>query len=587
MNITGFDRFFKITASVLGAVLLATACGSDESSSGGDGPTGPITVTGTAATGLAIADSPVDIRCKTGTATATTAADGTYSVELAEDAELPCLLRVTQPGGPMLHSVLGSGSTVANITSVTDLVVARLAGGSAADYFDGFDTDAATALEEDGDIQGATDAVVAILAEAGVDFGPDIVDNVLTGTLVAAQGGAPGNAYDQQLDVLGQKLTASGTTLATLADQIVLATPNDSLGLSNVASLPSDLLLAAAAPNCTTLRSGEYRMLVLGASLGADVPTEIVTVNAAALSVTRASGVVEQWVASGDCAYTSLAGESAVVSPAGVVVGRVAIPGGGFAGAVFFPEQVIRDKDGVATAANIEQLAGSWNAVGLEQTTTGSPVHLVSSTYTLNGAGVVKALTVCDGAITGCTTSPFDQVPNITFSMNAAGGFDVVNATAGRSARAFVYRAGGGHLMLVTLSLDGQLGFATYQVEASLPEVDTVRESWNLALSSSLLVGPSFVDGQSTVISVDDATGQYEREVVLDFGTGLSRPESILINDPRAGYRYRPEATVTDSNGGSSLVTEELALPMQGMGLVTAGGVADSSLTLSVQKPAH
>ena len=30
MNITGFDRFFKITASVLGAMLLATACGSDD-----------------------------------------------------------------------------------------------------------------------------------------------------------------------------------------------------------------------------------------------------------------------------------------------------------------------------------------------------------------------------------------------------------------------------------------------------------------------------------------------------------------------------------------------------------------------------
>ena len=114
-----------------------------------------------------------------------------------------------------------------------------------------------------------------------------------------------------------------------------------------------------------------------------------------------------------------------------------------------------------------------------------------------------------------------------------------------------------------------------------------MREIWNLALSSSRFVGPSFVDGQSTVISVDEEAGQYEREVVLDFGTGLSRPESILINDPRGGYRYRPEATVTDSNGGSSLVTEQLALPMQGMGLVTAGGIADSSLTLSVQKPAH
>jgi hypothetical protein len=474
---------------------------------------------------------------------------------------------------------------------MTELVVARLSGTSAEEYFDSFEGEKATKLADDdfnfGVIQSAVDEVVAIIKAAGVDFGPDVVSSVLTGELIAAYDGQTGNKYGQQLDVLGQSLLASNTSLAALSDEIVRSIPNDAANLSNVPSLPAELLLKPAASNCLSLRDGSYRLLVLGASVGADVPTEVVTVNAAALTLTRASGAVEQWVASGDCAYTSLAGESAVVSPAGVVVGRVAIPGGGFAGAVLFPEQVIRDEDGVATLANIEQLAGSWNAVGLEQTTTGGPVHLVSSTYTLNGAGVVKALTVCDGAITGCTTSPFDQMPNITFSMNAAGGFDVVNATAGRSARAFVYRAGGGHLMLVTLSLDGQLSFATYQLEASLPEVDAVRESWNLALSSSLLVGPSFVDGQSKVISIDDEAGQYESEVVLDFGTGLSRPESILINDPRAGYRYRPEATVTDSNGGSSLVTEQLALPMQGMGLITAGGVADSSLTLSVQKAAH
>jgi hypothetical protein len=569
------------------STLLLTACGDDVAQADW-----PIVISGTAAGGQAIAGAAVEFRCVVGSATTTTATNGTYEVELAEGAELPCVVRLTQADGSRLHSVIASNESVANITTMTELVVARLGGMSAEEYFDGFEGDEATKLADDdfnfGVIQSAADDVVAIIKAAGVDFGPKVVSSILTGELIAAYDGQTGNKYDQQLDVLGQSLLASNTNLAVLSDEIVRSIPNDAANLSNVASLPAELLLKPAASNCLSLRGGSYRLLALSASVAADVTTEVVTLNAAALTVTRASGAVEQWDAIGECAYTTaVPGEAFVVSPAGLIVARVSVGGGAFASALLFPEQVIRDEDGVATAANIEQLAGSWNAVGLEQTTTGGPVHLVSSTYTLNGAGVVKALTVCDGAITGCTTSPFDQVPNITFSMNAAGGFDVVNATAGRSARAFVYRAGGGHLMLVTLSLDGQLSFATYQVEASLPEVDTVRESWNLALSSGLLVGPSFVDGQSTVISVDDATGQYVREVVLDFGTGLSRPESILINDPRAGYRYRPEATVTDSNGGSSLVTEELALPMQGMGLVTAGGIADSSLTLSVQKPAH
>jgi hypothetical protein len=584
MNITGLTRVLKSFASLTIAVLLISACGDDSAS-----PTGPITVTGTAATGMAITNGNVEIRCLAGSASATTAADGTYSIELAEDAELPCLLRVTLPDGSMLHSVLAVDSTVANITTVTELVVTRLAGGSAADYFDGFDSAAAARLAEDdfnfGLIQGAVDAVVAILGDAGVDFGPKIVNSVLTGTLVAAHDGQPGNAYDDQLDVLSQKLVASGTTLATLADEIVRSIPNDSAGLSDVASLPASLLLSPAAPNCTALRSGSYRLLVLAASAGADVPTEVANINAASLTLTRADGSVEQWIASGDCTYTTAAGEDAVVSQAGLIVARVAVAGGGYAGALLFSEQVVVDETGAPTSMNIAQLAGNWNTLALEQTFSGGPVHLTTSTYTLNGAGQVKALTVCDSAVSSCTTSPFDQVPDIQISFNTAeGGFNVENKTAGRSARAFAYRAGGGHLMLVTLTPDGQLGFSTLQLAALLPTVDTVSESWNLALARNLAVAPGFTNGKSTVTAVDDAVGQYESTAVINFDADITRPETIIINDPREGYRYRPEATVTDSNGGSTVVTEQLALPLLGMGLVSTGVLVDNSLSLAVQK---
>jgi hypothetical protein len=264
----------------------------------------------------------------------------------------------------------------------------------------------------------------------------------------------------------------------------------------------------------------------------------------------------------------------------------VTVPGGGYAGALMFLEQVIRDKEtGAPTSENVAQLAGNWNALALEQTVTGGPVHLTSSTFTLNGAGRVKALTVCDAAVAGCTTSPFDQVPDISFSFNAsAGGFDVVDATTGRRARAFAYQAGGGHLMMVTLTRDGQLSFSTLQLAASLPEVDSVNESWDIALATNLDAGTAFANGQSMVTSVDEELGQYQQQAVIDFGADVTRTETILINDPRDGFRYRPEATVPDSGGGDSLVTEQLALPLLGMGLVPAGGLADNSLTLVVQK---
>jgi len=589
MNRAWFRAPWRLYIGLVAATLLFTACGSDDPPpDDGGGPAGPVTVTGTAASGVAIANAGLEVRCKVGSASTVTADDGTFAVELPEDAELPCLLRVTLADGSMLHSVLGSGSSVANVTSVTELVVARLAGESAEAYFDAFDSDVATTLDEEGDIQGAVDAVVAILAAAGVDFGPDIVDNVLTGELIAAHGGQPGNAYDQQLDMLGEKLAASGTTLAMLSDEIVRSIPTDpQAGLSSVASLPADLLLSPAASNCSALRSASYRLLVLAASAGADVVTEVAELDAATLTWTRTDGTVEQWLANGHCAYTSASGEEAVVSPAGLVVARVKLAGGGVASAMLFPEQVIVDADGHPTQDNVAQLAGNWNAIALERTAGVGPVHLTTSSFTLNGAGRVKTLTVCDSAVGGCTTAPLDQVPSITISLNDAGGFAVVNAASGSSSRAFVYRAGGGELMIVTLSLDGQLGFATRQLAAALPLVDEVRETWDLALTSSLASASGFLDAQSTVTAVDEALGQYQQNAVIDFGTNLTRPETIVINDPRDGYRYRPAATVTDSNGGSSLVAEQLGLPLLGMGLTPVGVLADNGLNLSVQKTTH
>ena len=589
MNNAGFTRAWTLAVSFC-AALVVSACGSDD---GGGGPPpdgGPITVTGTAATGMAIADGALEIRCTTGGATTTTATDGTYSVDLPEDTELPCVLRVTLADGSMLHSVLASGTTVANVTPVTELVVARLGGQSAADYFDNFDNTAGTTLADDdynyGVIQSAVDVVVATLAAAGVDFGPDVVDSVLTGELIAGTGSTPGNAYDQQLDVLGQKLAASGTTLATLADEIIRAIPTDpQAGLSTVASLPADLLLSPAASNCTALRSGSYRYLVLMPSAAADVLTEVATIDAAALTLTRQDGSVQQWVANGPCSYTTAAGEQAVVSQAGLIVARITA-GAGYAGAILFPEQVIVDDKGQPTPENVAQLAGNWNAIGLQRLS-GGTTQLGSSTFTLNGAGVVRALTQCEGVGHECTTYPASQVPNIGISIDPAGGFSVVNATDGTQSRAFAYRAGGGELMMVMLSLDGQLSFATRQLAAPLPHVDDVRESWTLGLGTDLAIAAGFVDGQSIVSSVDEAQGSFVREATIDFGAGVTRPETIIVNDPRDGYLYRPEATVTASDGSPSVVTERLALPLLGMGLSSVGVPADNGLNLTVQKQLH
>ena len=126
--------------AVAAASLCLAACG------GGGSDTTPapapaassLAVSGTAATNAPLASSAVDSKCATGSGSSTTAADGSFTVTIVSGT-LPCVLRVTS-GSTILHTVaIGSGSTArADITPVTELVVARLAGDLPATYYAGF-----------------------------------------------------------------------------------------------------------------------------------------------------------------------------------------------------------------------------------------------------------------------------------------------------------------------------------------------------------------------------------------------------------------------------------------------------------------
>ena len=91
--------------------------------------------------GAALPGATVSIKCAAGTGTATTAADGRYTLTLT-GASLPCALRVVGTDGSVFHSVVaGTGTTgtfVANITPLTELLVATATGASPGTFFDGF-----------------------------------------------------------------------------------------------------------------------------------------------------------------------------------------------------------------------------------------------------------------------------------------------------------------------------------------------------------------------------------------------------------------------------------------------------------------
>jgi hypothetical protein len=131
-------RFFRLSTLASGTALvsvaaLMAACG------GGDdlGPATTGVLSGTAATGAPITGGRVDVACASGSPlSATTSATGTYEVALQGQA-LPCKLKVSGgslASGVAYHSVALQAGTV-NLTPLTDLVVARMAGGAPSAWF--------------------------------------------------------------------------------------------------------------------------------------------------------------------------------------------------------------------------------------------------------------------------------------------------------------------------------------------------------------------------------------------------------------------------------------------------------------------
>lgn len=180
------------------AATLLAACSGDD-----------LTITGVAATGLAIANTAVTGRCATGTVDGTTDASGNYVLHIGTGVTLPCLLRVAST--PALHT-LATNTGTNNITPVSELIVARAAGtADTAALFSGAGLNLATLATK---LETATQDIRTQLGGLGIA----LPDNPLTAPLVAATATpGSGNAFDQALDQFKARLEANGKTLGQLA----------------------------------------------------------------------------------------------------------------------------------------------------------------------------------------------------------------------------------------------------------------------------------------------------------------------------------------------------------------------------------
>ena len=541
--------------STLGlTVVLAVALSACGSGGGGSDDTPvaatPLTLNGTAATKEAIAGKTVEAKCNNGSGSATSNAGGAYIITIA-GGSLPCLLRATADSGAVLHSLTqGTGSSAtADITPVSQLVIARLTGVDPAAYYGSFDATAAGAVTAAG-VQAAASAVVQQLKNSGVDF--SAVGDVLTAALVPATATSAGNTYGQQLSALDAKLTSSSTTLAQLTTTVAASSPA-SKSSSAAVSLPADVLLRPQASNCSALRSGAYREITptKGApTIGDQLDTS--TIDAVALTVLDAGATIAtQLTPNGPCRYQFDSGTGdAVVSQAGVIIARF-VDNGQPRLVLAFPQQTI----------SVAELAGTWNFLGFELNATGTAYAADAGNATIGSDGVVSAISFCADVKT-CT--PINEA--ISIRANAAGGFDFVNTTANFTDRYFAYHAGGGELMLVGISGDGSFTVWTKKRTNTLPTVGTVTNNWNLTLNNQNLAGPALSEVSNTITSVDATSGTFIR-TQQTVGANDAHPESLAINNPRDGYTFRPAATATAADGSTVVIREFTSLGLRGVGL--------------------
>ena len=571
------QRLHRLALSFAVASLLS-ACGGGGSGDASPPPppppaSGSITLTGVVARGAALASASVAVTCATGTGTGTTSATGAYSVPIAVGA-LPCVLRATSSDGALrLHSVAPAStanSVTANVTPLTELLVARLSGVEPAAFFTSANTSILTTTATASAVTAAQDSVASTLLAGGVNT--STAGNFISGPLVATAPGVTQNDYDRVLDALNARLITAGTTLATLTTTIASGSPTASASPSNpgtadVASLPAELLLKAKASNCASLASTGYRLIKVAPSPGSTVTAvETVDFDAASLTlrVTGTTTVVDTFTPTGNCRYSNAAGADIVVSPAGVLVAR-AILGASDTTVAASARGTRRMIIGLPVQ-NIAaaELAGSWNAMGWERNGAGV-FEEVGASLTVASSGAITSAR-CGSLLTAIGACVADTSPLPVFSANSAGGLNLTSTdpTDPWVERAFAYRAGNGEVMAVVLSPGGSPFILTKERTLTLPAVGAVSSNWNVGVDTAGVASSALNSRTHTVASVSGST--LVRNTSSDAST-VTVPQSLQYNQARNGYIFRPGATATASDGSSRAVFEGFFLPLRGFGL--------------------
>lgn len=535
----GIARAWGVAAAIAIALVgCGGGGGSDPTPAPPATPTS-VTLTGTAAKGAALGAATVTVKCATGTGSATTGADGKYTLTLP-GASLPCALKVVGTEGSVFHSVVAgtgnTGSYASNLTPLTELLLAKVANAAPATFYAGFGSGSVVSANA------VTDAITYLTtALAGVTD--------LTGVNPVADPLAVGNPLDLKLDALAKALAAAGTTLSEVAASIA-ANP----AAPNVVSAP----LAPVATDCAWLKSGKYRMINPNES-DPKWRAHVLSVDAVTKTVKDQDGVTASFISNGGCKFTLADAQeinTILVSSGGVLlVHTQSVITGARSVTVGLPEQTLPVSD----------FAGVWNLAGWDPasgiTTPGYVAQ--NDEITIDANGLITANKECAG-LAACLNKP-GPFPHVGVNV-VAGGFNVLDPANVSFGRAFLYKTLAGKAVFVIIADDGQLIVGSRAEPAVLPTVGTAANFYQFQLDGNGTIS-ALTEDKITFTGVDAAAKTVTRVL-----TSTNRLDTLTYDKPRNGLRYRALNACSIASAPISC-REFVQLPLQGLGI---------TLTLSV-----
>lgn len=532
-----------IAIAALPAALVA--CGGEGEQQPG---TSTLKISGTAATGAAMVGASVNVVCAAGTATATTAADGTYTANVSSGT-LPCVLSATS-GATTLHSILGgsgqASSATANITPLSELLVAQFAGTNPKSFVDTFGSNTQISPAA---ITTAQTTLLQALAAAGINT--SAVSDIVGGTLQAGSH----TSYDGVLDQLRDTLAKAGIPLSDLAAAVVTSNQGGATALSAIVNTA----LAPAATDCPGLKTGTLRYVDL---LGNGTGTLAVDATAKTIG--------GQPLAGSACDYTATVNNVStriLVSRSGAAA---MLSGSGLAGkaAIAFPEQSL----------SVAALAGNYDRAGYSKNFDSFAGDYGDTVFSADGA---------QGLSHNCPSGPdacaADASTKGTLVANPAGGFDYMENGSSQE-RVFAFRNASGKTLLLAQGTDTSnpsIAALVSKGKLALPAVGSASSYWQFMQNAGGLTVQQ--DDTNTVAAVDSATGVVTRSFASD-----SHTDTLTYNMPFDGMRYRARNACTAAGGqGAGTCSGTVQLPFGGITLTTR---ADSNIgarffSVSVVKP--